>query len=67
MNDPILVREWNPDVFHRRLLELEARGYVARLESYAITAEANPSTGEIVHLYAIEMFPPDGNGNNSPA
>ncbi len=61
MSSVILVREWNPDVFHRRVLELEAKGYVARRETYNITPEMNPETGEIVHLYTIEMLQPDSN------
>jgi hypothetical protein len=43
--------------FHERVLELESRGYVARLETYNITAEVNPETGEIIHLHTIEMLP----------
>jgi hypothetical protein len=59
MSDPILVREWSPSAFHRRVLEFETKGYVARRETYSITPEMNPETGEVIHLYAIEMFPPD--------
>lgn len=59
MNDAILVREWNPSAFHERVLELDKRGYVARRETYSITPEMNPETGEIIHLYMIEMFLPD--------
>ncbi len=58
MADPILVREWDSDLFHRRVLELELKGYVARRETYTITPEMNPETGAIVHLYSIEMSPP---------
>jgi hypothetical protein len=59
MSDAILVREWNPTAFHRRVLEFESKGYVARLVTYEITPETNPETGEIVHLYIVEMFLPD--------
>lgn len=61
MNGPLLVREWSADAFHQRVLELETKGYVARLETYQITAETNPDTGEIIHLHTIEMLdrPPD--------
>ena len=59
MSEAILVREWNPTTFHQRVLELEAQGYVTRLETYDITPEMNPETGEIIHLYVIEMFLPD--------
>lgn len=57
MSDPLLVREWGEDAFHRRLLELEAKGYMVRRETYRITAEMNPETGEIIHLHTIEMLP----------
>lgn len=55
-NDPILVREWDAEAFHQRVLELKEGGYVARPESYSITPEMNPENGIIVHLYTIEMF-----------
>ncbi len=57
--DPVLVREWDNDLFHRRVREYEARGYVARRETYAIMADMNPETGEVVHLYLIEMIMPE--------
>jgi len=50
-----IVRDWDGDAFHRRVLELEAAGYTARRETYAVTAEMNPATGEISHLHSIEM------------
>ena len=56
MSGPLFVREWSADAFHQRVLELETRGYIARLETYQITAEMNPETGEIIHLHTIEMF-----------
>ena len=56
MNEPILVREWGSEAFHRRVLEFETRGYIARRETYSITPEMNPETGEIIHLHVIEMF-----------
>jgi hypothetical protein len=55
--EPLLVREWDNEVFHRKVLELEAGGYVPRRETYTVTAEQNPDTGIIVHLYSIEMLP----------
>lgn len=54
---PIIVREWDNDRFHRRVLELESSGYIARRETYLVTAEQNPETGYITHLYSIEMYP----------
>jgi hypothetical protein len=56
MRGPLLIREWSADAFHQRVLELETRGYSARRETYRITPEMNPETGEIIHLYTIEMF-----------
>lgn len=55
MNDLILVREWDPETFHRRVLELEAQGYAARRETYRIIPDMDPQTGKIVHLYSIEL------------
>jgi len=56
MSEPLFVREWGADAFHQRVLELETKGYIARLETYQITAETNPETGEIIHLHTMEMF-----------
>ena len=53
--DSILVREWDADLFHKRVLELEGKGYVARLDSYRITAEMNPENGIVSHVHTIEM------------
>jgi hypothetical protein len=58
MSDVIVVREWDADVFHKRVAELEAEGYIARRESYSITAEMDPETGNIVHLHTVEMDRP---------
>ena len=58
MGTVIVVREWDCDTFHRRVLELEAQGYVARRDGYSITPEMNPDTGEIIHLYTIELQKP---------
>jgi hypothetical protein len=51
----ILVREWDADRFHARVLELEQQGYVARRDSYRITPEMNPETGWISHVHSMEM------------
>jgi hypothetical protein len=51
----IVIREWDPDRFHQRVLELERQGYVARRDSYKITAEMSPETGSITHLHMMEM------------
>ncbi len=50
-----LVREWDADSFHKKVLELEQQGYVSKMDTYKITAEMNPETGVIVHLHSIEM------------
>jgi len=55
--EPLIVREWDNDKFHQRVLELESNGYVARRETYSVTAEQHPDTGYIVHLYSMEMYP----------
>ena len=59
MSTAILVREWNVDAFHRQVLDLETEGYIARRETYRVTPEMNPETGEIIHLRTIEMLKPD--------
>jgi len=55
MQDVIVVREWDADSFHRRVLELESEGYEARRESYQISPEMDPQSGNIVHLHTMEM------------
>jgi len=51
----LVVREWDADMFHRRVLELEAEGYIACTETYSVTPEMNPETGEITHLRSMEL------------
>ena len=55
MNDVIEVREWDPEAFHRCVLELEKKGYVWQRETYRVRAEMDPETGKVIHLYTIEM------------
>ena len=55
MSDLKVVREWDADTFHKKVLELEQQGYVSRLDTYRITAEMDPETGNIVHLHTMEM------------
>ena len=63
MDEVLLVREWDADSFHRRVLELESQGYTTRRDSYRITPEMDPQTGKIVHLYTVEMSRvPSGRG-----
>jgi hypothetical protein len=52
----IVVNEWDADTFHRRVLELELQGYVVRRETYRVTPEMNPETGQIVHLRTVELY-----------
>lgn len=59
MRDPVVVWEWDVDAFHRRVLDLESQGYVARRETYEVKADVNPETGIVVHLHTIEMVPSD--------
>ena len=58
MTDTIVVSEWDSDSFHARVMELEAQGYVARRETYRITAEMNPETGIISHVHSMELYRP---------
>lgn len=51
----IVVRDFDSDLFHQKVLDLEGKGYIANRESYKITAEMDPETGNIVHLHTIEM------------
>ena len=51
----IVVREWDADQFHARVLELEKQGYAARRETYRVTAEMNPETGWVTHVHSIEL------------
>jgi hypothetical protein len=55
MTNTVVIREWDCDTFHRRVLEFEAQGYSARRDSYTVTPEMDPHTGMIIHLYSIEM------------
>jgi hypothetical protein len=66
MTDIKIVREWDPDFFHRRVLELETEGYTARRETYHITAEMNPDTGEVIHLHSIELVKPESRPEEHP-
>jgi hypothetical protein len=55
-NKAIIISEWDADTFHRRVLELGLEGYAVRRESYRVTPEMNPETGQIIHLYTVEMY-----------
>ena len=51
-----IVREWDADTFHARVLELEKQGGVPRRETYRVTAEMNPETGIISHVHSMELY-----------
>ena len=55
--EPVLIREWDNETFHRKVLELEANGYEARRETYQVIADQNPDTGFVVHLYQSRCTP----------
>ena len=55
MPDVIVVRDWDADSFHRRVMELESQGYEARRDTYRINPEMDPESGNIIHLHTIEM------------
>ena len=50
-----IISDWDSESFHRRILEMEAKGYISRKETYRITPEVNPETGLVTHLHTIEM------------
>jgi hypothetical protein len=56
--DVRIVRDWDVDLFHQRVLQLESQGYTSRRETYRITPEMNPETGEVLHLHSIELVRP---------
>ena len=58
MSNTVVIREWDCDTFHHRVLELEAQGYSARRDTYTVTPEMDPDTGVIIHMYSIEMQEP---------
>lgn len=60
MTESVIVREWDPELFHRRVADLEAQGFTPLQETYRITPEMDPETGVIVHLHYIEMRRPSG-------
>jgi hypothetical protein len=59
MDKVMMVREWDADQFHARVLELEKQGWVTKRETYRITAEMNPETGWVTHVHSIELMKPE--------
>jgi hypothetical protein len=45
VSDVIVVSEWDADVFHRRVSDMEMQGYITWRENYRVTPEMNPETG----------------------
>jgi hypothetical protein len=54
-SNAIVVSEWDADVFHHRVSDLEMQGYITRRETYRVTPEMNPETGRIIHLHTVEL------------
>ncbi len=50
-----IVREWDADVFHAKVMELEKQGWESRRDTYRVTAEMNPETGWVTHVHSIEL------------
>jgi hypothetical protein len=50
-----MVREWDANQFHAKVLKLEQEGWTARRESYKISAEMDPETGIVSHVHSIEL------------
>jgi hypothetical protein len=59
VSNAIVISEWDADAFHRRVMDLELQGYVARRETYRVTPEMNPETGRIIHLHTVELYQAD--------
>lgn len=59
MSEVVIVREWDADAFHKKVLQLESEGYVSRRETYRIVPDMNPDTGVIVHLHTMELYRPE--------
>ncbi len=55
----IVVREFDADLFHKKVMDFEAQGYVANRDTYRISPDMDPETGNIVHLHTIEMTKPE--------
>lgn len=55
MSQVTMVREWDADQFHAKVLELENKGWIARRDSYKITPEMNPETGIVSHVHSMEL------------
>ncbi len=55
MSQVTMVREWDADQFHAKVLELEKKGWESRRETYKIIAEMNPETGIVSHVHSIEL------------
>ncbi len=55
LEDNIEIVEWSSDAFHRKVLEMEGKGYETLLLTRKIEAEMHPETGEISHRHSIQM------------
>lgn len=50
-----VVREWDAEAFHAKVLDLERQGWHAKRDTYKITAEMSPDDGNVIHLHTIEL------------
>jgi hypothetical protein len=55
MSQVTMVREWDADQFHAKVIELENKGWQTRQDSYKIIPEMNPETGIVSHVHSIEL------------
>ena len=51
----IRVVEWSAETFHRKVLELEAKGYESICDTYKIEAEIHPETGIVSHRHSMGL------------
>ncbi len=56
MSELTVVREWDAEIFHAKVLDLERQGWQAKRDTYKIIAEMNPEDGNIIHLHTIELM-----------
>jgi hypothetical protein len=67
MTETTVVSEWDAERFHQKVLELERQGYIARRETYRISAEMHPETGIVTHVHSIELYRPGSAADSSVA
>lgn len=55
MSQVTMVREWDADQFHAKVLKLEQQGWQSRRDTYKVTPEMNPETGIVTHVHSMEL------------